>query len=103
MPGNFSNVLGILQEIGIDTFLVMVSPMDKAGFFSCGTNSDYTIPTARNAKKIIVEVNPNMPRVFGDCCLHISDIDAIIESQLPLIQVPARPTNDTDRKIGNIL
>lgn len=103
MPGNFSNVPSILNEIGIDTFLVMVSPMDKAGFFSCGTNSDYTIPTARIAKKLIVEVNPNMPRVFGDCCLHISDIDAIVESNLPLIEIPARPTNDLDRKIGKFI
>jgi itaconate CoA-transferase len=103
MPGNFSSVPGILKDIGIDTFMVMVSPMDKAGFFSCGTNADYTIPTARNAKKLIVEVNPNMPRVFGDCCLHISDIDAIVESDLPLIAIPPRPTNDLDRKIGKFI
>jgi acyl-CoA hydrolase len=35
---------------GIDAFIVMVAPMDKAGFFSCGTNSDYTVPAARDAK-----------------------------------------------------
>ena len=58
MPGNFSAMPRTLQEIGIDAFIVMVAPMDKGGFFSCGTNSDYTIPTARTAKKLIVEVNP---------------------------------------------
>ena len=58
MPGNFSAMPRTLREIGIDAFIMMVAPMDKGGFFSCGTNSDYTIPTARIAKKLIVEVNP---------------------------------------------
>ena len=49
MPGNFSSMPRILAEVGIDAFIMMVAPMDKAGFFSCGTNGDYTIPTARNA------------------------------------------------------
>ena len=103
MPGNFSSVPGVLEEIGIDTFIVMVSPMDKAGYFSCGTNADYTIPTARIAKKLIVEVNPNMPRVFGDCCLHISDIDAVVENTCPLIEIPARPTSELDKRIGKFI
>lgn len=101
MPGNFSSVPGILTDIGIDAFVVMVSPMDKSGLFSCGTNSDYTIPIARIAKTLIVEVNPHMPRVFGDSCLHISEIDAIVESDKPLPEVITRPVTDIDRKISH--
>ena len=37
MPGNFSSMPGILAEIGIDAFVMMVAPIDKGGFFSCGT------------------------------------------------------------------
>lgn len=103
MPGNFSSVPGILSEIGIDAFILMVAPMDKAGYFSCGTNSDYTIPTARAAKRVIVEVNPNMPRVFGDCTLHISEIDAIIENTTPLIEMPPRPSTELDLKISQYI
>src|ERR1700692_4384946 len=76
MPGNFSAMPRTLSGIGIDAFVMMVAPMDKAGFFSCGTNGDYTIPTARIAKKLLVEGNPDMPRVFGDSSLHISEVDA---------------------------
>jgi len=95
MPGNFSRMPRVLADIGIDTFIVMVAPMDKGGFFSCGTNGDYTIPTAQNAKKLIVEVNPRMPRVFGDSAVHISDVDAIVEHTSQLAQLPARrPTAD---------
>ncbi|OGT45216.1 MAG: 4-hydroxybutyrate CoA-transferase [Gammaproteobacteria bacterium RIFCSPHIGHO2_12_FULL_41_20] len=103
MPGNFSSVPGILKEIGIDVFLLTVSPMDKAGYFSCGTNADYTIPTARNAKKVIIEVNSQMPRVFGDCCLHISDVDAVVENACPLVEIPSRPSADMDKKIGKYI
>ena len=102
MPGNFSNVPAILADIGIDVFMLTVSPMDKSGLFSCGTNSDYTIPTARIAKTLIVEVNPNMPRVFGDSCLHISEIDAIIESNALLPETLAKPVTEKDKIISDL-
>jgi len=100
MPGNFSSMPRVLAEIGIDVLIVMVSPMDKAGFFSCGTNGDYTIPTARIARRVIVEVNPQMPRVFGDSAIHISDVDAIVEHESSLPQLPVRPVTELDRKIS---
>jgi len=100
MPGNFSSMPRILAEIGIDAFIMMVAPMDKGGFFSCGTNGDYTIPTARNARKLIVEVNPNMPRVFGDSAVHISEVDAMVEFESPLAELPVRPATDLDRRIS---
>jgi itaconate CoA-transferase len=100
MPGNFSSMPRVLAEIGIDVLIVMVSPMDKAGFFSCGTNGDYTIPTSRIAGRVIVEVNPRMPRVFGDSAIHISDIDAIVEHETALPELPARPISELDRQIS---
>jgi itaconate CoA-transferase len=96
MPGNFSRMPRVLADIGIDTFIVMVAPMDKGGFFSCGTNGDYTIPTAQSAKKLIVEVNPHMPRVFGDSAVHISDVDAIVEHESALAQFPPRAPTEND-------
>lgn len=103
MPGNFSSMPRILAEVGIDAFVLVVSPMDKAGFFSCGTNGDYTIPTARIAKKLIVEVNPRMPRVFGDSSVHISEVAAIVEHESPLAEVPPRPTSEMDRTISRYI
>lgn len=100
MPGNFSAMPRIMEEIGIDAFIVMVAPMDKGGFFSCGTNGDYTIPTARSAKRLIVEVNPRMPRVFGDSSVHISEVDAIVEHESALSELPMRPVTEVDRAIG---
>jgi itaconate CoA-transferase len=103
MPGNFSAMPGVLAQIGIDAFVLQVSPMDKAGFFSCGTNGDYTIPTARCAKQLIVEVNPRMPRVFGDSAIHISDVEAIVEHESPLAELPMRLPNQLDETIGKLI
>jgi itaconate CoA-transferase len=103
MPGNFSAMPRVLAALGIDAFVMMVAPMDKAGFFSCGTNGDYTIPTARAAKKLIVEVNPKMPRVFGDSSVHISEVDAIVENESPLFAVPMRPATALDETIGKYI
>lgn len=100
MPANFSRVPEILASIDIAAFIVTVSPMDKSGLFSCGTNCDYTIPTARLAKNLIVEVNRNMPRTPGDSCLHISEIKAIVENNEELPEVPTRPSTDLDQKIS---
>lgn len=103
MPGNFSAMPRTLAAIGIDAFVMMVAPMDKAGFFSCGTNGDYTIPTARVAKKLMVEVNPKMPRVFGDSSVHISEVDAIVENESPLFAVPTRAATELDETISKYI
>ena len=103
MPGNFSAMPRTLAAIGIDAFVMMVAPMDKAGFMSCGTNGDYTIPTARGAKKLIVEVNPKMPRVFGNSTVHVSEVAAIVENESPLFAVPPRQPNQLDETIGKFI
>jgi len=103
MPGNFSAMPRTLAAIGLDAFIVTVAPMDKGGFFSCGTNGDYTIPAARSARNLIVEVNPRMPRAFGDSCLHISQVAAIVENECPLFAVPPRPSTELDRAISRLI
>src|SRR5271156_169856 len=66
VPNNFHQAPRLLiDEIGIDTFVCTVSPMDRHGYFSFGTGNDYSTKVARAAKRLIVEVNENMPRVSG--------------------------------------
>jgi len=103
MPGNFSAMPRTLAAIGIDAFVVMVAPRDEAGFFSCGTDADYTIPASRIAKKLIVEVNPKMPRVFGDSAVHISQVNAIVENESPLFSVPSRVPTEIDKTISKFI
>ena len=66
VPNNFHQTPRLMiDEIGIDTFVVTVSPMDRHGYFSFGLGNDYSTKVARAAKRLIVEVNRHMPRVNG--------------------------------------
>jgi itaconate CoA-transferase len=101
VPMAFSDSARLLCErVGIDTFITTVSPMDRHGWFTFGTNNDYASAVAKSARHLIVEVNHNMPRVFGDSFLHISDVDTIVENDEPLFEVPIPPAQKQDEIIG---
>lgn len=90
----------LTENISPDCFVATVSPMDKAGFFSLGTNPDYGATVVRKAKKVIVEVNKHMPRTFGECLLHIDDVDVVVENDAPLMEAAAAPATANDIKIA---
>ena len=104
VPINFSLVPRALTEhIHVDTFVVTVSPMDKSGHFSLGTNNDYASTVLRHSDRVLVEVNRNMPRVFGDSLVHISEVHAIVENHVPLVQVPYEEPDPESMKIGKCI
>jgi itaconate CoA-transferase len=90
----------VAEFMEADVVMTTVSPMDKAGYFSFGTGNDYISTAARHCKKLIVEVNRNMPRVFGDSQLHISEVDAIVEHHIPLLELRIAENKPEDDIIG---
>lgn len=101
VPNSFSQSVRFFTEnIHVDTFLVTVSPMDRNGYFTFGTNNDYTSTAARSAKRLIVEVNRHMPRVYGSSALHLSEVDSIVENDAPLLTLTERPIQEHERKLG---
>jgi len=104
VPNHFHQVPRLMREsLDIDVAITMVSPMDRAGFFSFGTANDYTSTVARCAKRLIVEVNRNQPRVFGDALLHISEVDAVVEHTSPLIEFKWPGPQPGDDAIGRLV
>jgi itaconate CoA-transferase len=104
VPCNFSQIPRALTEaIRVDTFLVTVSPMDASGHFSLGTNNDYASTVVRHCGRVIVEVNRNMPRVFGDSLVDISEVDAIVEHHAPLVEYGAREPDPEALTIGKMI
>lgn len=100
VPVAFSESPGLLRQRGLDACVTQVSPMDEHGFFTFGTSNDYTAKAARAAGRLIVEVNPQMPRVFGESPLHVSEVDAIVEQASPLITVEAHAAEAEDETIA---
>lgn len=75
-------------QIGIDVAMIMVSPPDEHGFVSMGVSVDITKSAAESAKLLIAQVNKHMPRTYGDCFLHASQIDFLVEHDEPLLEWP---------------
>jgi itaconate CoA-transferase len=105
VPSNFHQAPRLLtEEIGIDTFMTTVSPMDKHGYFTFGTGNDYSSKVGRAARRLIVEVNKHMPRVYGSGAqLHISEVDLIVENDVPLLELPVRAPTDADKVISGMI
>ena len=70
-----------------DVAMFQVAPMDSHGYFNFGPSASHLGAMCQTAKHIIVEVNENMPVCLGgyDNCLHISQVDGIIEGDNPPI------------------
>lgn len=63
----------------LDVALVHVSPPDKHGFCSLGLSVDVARSAVRNARTVIAQVNPNMPRTLGDGQVHASRFAAMVQ------------------------
>lgn len=103
IPTGFQAAPRVLREAGVDTLICTVSPMDEDGFFSFGTNTDYNKPVSDHAGRIILEVNPAMPRVFGDCTVHVSRVTAVVENHTALLELPVAEPTANDLAIGALI
>jgi itaconate CoA-transferase len=104
VPNEFHQIPRLIRDfMRVDVAITTVSPMDQAGFFSFGTVNDYISTAARHCGLLLVEVNPNMPRVFGDSLLHVSEVDAIVEHAEPLLDMTPSPPKPEAEQIGKMI
>ncbi len=89
------------QQIGLDVALVQVSPPDRFGYCSLGVSVDITRSGMENAKMVIAQVNPKMPRTSGDSFVHVDQIDYLVLHEEPLAEtVPEIKDNKIAGRIG---
>ncbi|MDQ7825991.1 MAG: acetyl-CoA hydrolase/transferase C-terminal domain-containing protein [Candidatus Eremiobacteraeota bacterium] len=101
LPCNFYQMPRMMTEfIKIDTLIATLSPMDRHGHFTLGTNNDWISPLIHRCGQVIVEVNEQMPRVFGDSLVHISEVNAVVENHAPLLEFDDHPPQPEDEAIG---
>jgi acyl-CoA hydrolase len=84
----------------LDAALIQVSPPDAQGFCSLGVSVDIVKAAARYARVVIAEVNRQMPRTFGDSFLHVSEIDAVVESDQPIKELALPGPDPVAERIG---
>lgn len=87
-------------QMPIDVALIQVAPPDAHGFCSLGVDVCATLTAARCAKLVIAQVNDQMPHTFGDCYLHVNDIDVVVEVSRPLCELKPCEITEVHHQIG---
>jgi len=88
------------EELPVNVALIQVTPPDEHGYCSYGVSNDYTKPAAECAKLVIAEVNNKMPRTMGNCFIHVSEIDYIVEYDHQVIELNPPKIGDIEKAIG---
>ncbi|MCL2188006.1 MAG: 4-hydroxybutyrate--acetyl-CoA CoA transferase [Defluviitaleaceae bacterium] len=76
---------------------------DRHGYVSLSVSNTYERKMVDAADIVILEINPNYPRTFGDVELSISKIDYAIEVDYPVPVLPDAVVSDKDKKIGGYI
>ncbi|SFI75849.1 Acyl-CoA hydrolase [Kaistella treverensis] len=86
----------------LDVAMVTVSPPDAHGYCTLGTSVDVARSAVDNAKTIIAQVNPRLPRTHGDGMIHHSKIDKMVwhEEELLTVDYGAK-VGECEMLIGN--
>ncbi|MCD1147957.1 4-hydroxybutyrate CoA-transferase [Peptoniphilus sp. KCTC 25270] len=83
--------------------MATVSPMDEHGYFTLSVSAIYERDLINKGAFVLLEVNPNFPRTYGDSLVHISEVDAFVEADRPIPEAKLAPYTETDAKIGKLI
>jgi len=102
----FLSEIPLLFERGIlplDVALVHVSPPDRHGFCTLGVSVDVARSAVRDAKLVIAQVNPRMPRTHGEGQVHVSHFVAMVQVDDPLPELDyASRIGPNEERIGQL-
>jgi acyl-CoA hydrolase len=103
VPAHFSEMPALLEHTTRRPLILAASSLpDRHGFFSLGTNADYS---ARFVGRwpVFLEANASMPRTFGHNMVHVSQIVGWTEVDRPLIEMAPASPGKTDRAIAELI
>jgi acyl-CoA hydrolase len=101
-PIFLSEVEGLFRSgaLSVDVCLLQCTPPDHYGYMSLGPSVDISITVAQCARRVIVEMNDQVPRALGDAFLHVSRVHAFIETSHPLVEYQSQEVTDLHRAIA---
>jgi 4-hydroxybutyrate CoA-transferase len=101
-PVYLSEIEGLFESgaMPLDVALIQVSPPDPHGYCSFGVGVDTTMTATKCARYIVAQVNDQMPRTYGDSFIHVSRLDALVESSRPLCELPQVETTELHTAIA---
>jgi acyl-CoA hydrolase len=76
------------------------SPPDHLGYVSLSLSVTYERELMEAADLVILEVNENLPRTYGDAIIHMEEVDFVIENHRAVPELPPAPPTEKDLLIG---
>ncbi len=92
-----------LQARKPDIFFGTCTPPDSKGFVSLSLGITYEKDILEAATTVILEVNRNLPRTFGDSHLHVSDVDWFVEHDQEVPSLPSPDPDEVEKTIGSYI
>ena len=108
-PLRYSELPRLYRESSdpLNVAIMMVSPMDKHGYFNFGPSASHMAAVVEKADKVIVEVNKNVPVCLGghEAYVHIDQVDMIVEGDNePMDAIPeAGAATDVDKAVADLV
>jgi acyl-CoA hydrolase len=101
-PIYLSEIEGLFENgaMPIDVALLELSPPDSHGFCSFGVGVDTSLTAAKCARYVVAQINDQMPRTYGDSFIHVTGIDAVVNSSRPLCAIKHAPITDMHKAIA---
>ena len=87
----------------VNVFITAATPMDRHGYMKIPLCLIHEKAFFEAADTVIVQVNENLPDVWGDTEIHVSDVDWIVEAASPLPYLPESRPNETETTIGQYI
>lgn len=81
-------------------YAIQVSPMDEHGYFTTGTVGMSNRMLVENADVVILEIDEDMPRTFGNTYIHVSEATCVYQGPNQMFYMPERPQSELDLRIG---
>ena len=83
IPSRFAWIPELIEsgQVPVHAAFVQISPPDKTGNCSLGVAVDVARQAMDKASLVAGEINPRVPRTFGDTFVHVSDFNYLVESR----------------------
>lgn len=106
MGGSLTSFNAAKMAIRTDVYCTMVTPPNENGYCNIGLANFYGTETIRRGRErgklrvVIAEVNDQMPEIFGDNYVHVSEIDHFIEHSSPIPEFPRAKPGEVEKAIA---
>jgi 4-hydroxybutyrate CoA-transferase len=92
-----------------DVFICMVTPPNKQGYVNLGLTNFYSMQSIREGRAsgklrvAIGEVNDQMPTIFGNNWLHVSEFDFFVQNSAPIPAFGRAAPGERENKIAGFV